>query len=305
MKRVVCALFLSVAFASAQPHNAAPIDPRHHFDSRCPKAVTLDPSDKQRDPTSSSNYLWNPMPATATVEDCARACCGDWSCEAFAFYGAKKLPPAPPAPASSSLTGSWINHDSLRGDSHITLKQTGKRIEATSLQPRLSEWRVASGTVNAPDTGGYLYFSGTTDNEHYAAYGQQPNNRTFTLSADHSTMHLERLSFDPVGFTQNFTRATASFGPGGNCTSAALSCCVFKDDLDLLVSNPPDSGVVTGRRAKLPSRPPPYPNSTAVTSVVLHPKMEIGINGDEFVSTCNRIVQHLHAAIRASPLEKA
>ena len=58
-----------------------------------------------------------------------------------------------------------------------------------------------------------------------------------------------------------------------------------KDDLDQLVPNPSNSGVVTGRRAKLPARPPPYPNSTAVKAVVLHPKMEIGINGDEFPIT--------------------
>ncbi len=271
------------SLARAQPHNADPIDPRHHLDARCPRAVTLDPSDKQRDPASSSSYLWSPLPASATVEDCAKACCGDWSCEAFAFYKAQNATPAlTPTPAGGSLTGDWIDHDSLRGVSHITLKQSGRHLTAISLQPRASMWGAAAGFVNVAGTGGYLYF-GAMEGHHDVAHVQ--NNRTFTLSADHNTIFLERLSFDPVGFTQNFTRSAQPFGPGGNCTSATMGCCVFKDDLDALVANPPGSGVLTGRRAKLPARPPPYPNSTVVKAVVLHPKMEIGINGDEFPIT--------------------
>jgi hypothetical protein len=281
MARMVGLLMLS-AVASSQPHNANPVDPRHHFDQRCPKGATLDPASKQRDPASSSSYLWNSMPASATVDDCIKACCGDWSCEAFAFYGPKKTPAPPPPPADSSLTGDWIDHDSERGDSHITMKQTGLRLEATSLQPHASFWHTASGVVNAAGMGGYLFFGGGSNAENPES--SNVNNRSFTLSADHSEMYLERLSFDPVGFTQNFTRAAKPFGPGGNCTSTT-SCCVFKDDLDQLVPNPSNSGVVTGRRAKLPARPPPYPNSTAVKAVVLHPKMEIGINGDEFPIT--------------------
>jgi len=279
MSRMLGVLTLTVVVANAQPHNANPVDPRHHFDARCPTAVTLDPSDKQRDPASRSSYLWNPLPASATVEDCAKACCGDWSCEAFAFYKAQNATPTPtPAPTAGSLTGDWINHDSLRGLSRITLTQNGRHLTATSLQPRASMWSTASGAVNAAGTGGYLDFGAAATSE---------NNRTFTLSADHNTMSLERLSFDPVGFTQNFTRAAHPFGPGGNCTRD-VGCCVFKDDLDQLVANSPSSGVVTGRRAKLPSRPPPYPNSTAVKTVVLHQKMEIGINGDEFPITWDK-----------------
>jgi len=79
---------LLAAASVAQPHNALPIDPRHHRDARCPKAIQLD-GDKQRDPASKSSYLWTPgLPSAAA---CAYACCGDWSCEAFAFI----------APASS------------------------------------------------------------------------------------------------------------------------------------------------------------------------------------------------------------
>ena len=264
--------------ALGQPSHANPIDPRHHFDERCPKAVTLDAKGTQRDPSSTSSYLWTPMAASGTVEECARLCCGDWSCEAFAFVK-PKAGPAPAPPADGSLTGDWLNHDSLRGVSQITMRQEGTQLTATSLQPHVSFWAGASGSIDGKR--GFLTFGDS-------AFGNSEdskvnNNRSFTVSADNSELYLERLSFDPPNFTQNFTRATAPFGPGGNCTGST-PCCVFKDDIDKVVKSA-DSGVTTGRRAKLPARPPPYPNSTKVLGAVLHPKMEIGINGDEFPIT--------------------
>eukprot|EP01045_Picozoa_sp_COSAG04_P016403 COSAG04_NODE_1367_length_7063_cov_6.876508_4_plen_417_part_00 len=248
--------------ALGQPSHANPIDPRHHFDERCPKAVTLDAKGTQRDPSSTSSYLWTPMSSSATVEECARLCCGDWSCEAFAFVK-PTAGPAPAPPADGSLTGDWLNHDSLRGVSQITMKQEGTQLTATSLQPHVSFWAGASGSIDGKR--GFLTFGNSEDSK-------VNNNRSFTVSADNSELYLERLSFDPPGFTQNFTRATAPFGPGGNCTGST-PCCVFKDDIDKVVKSA-DSGVTTGRRAKLPARPPPYPNSTKVLGAVLHPKME-------------------------------
>ena len=257
--------------ASAQPEGALPIDPRHHFDKRCPPAITLDPATHQRDPASTSSYLWTVFPNTASVSDCARACCGDWSCESFAFVQASKSPPAPPP--AKGLSGDWINHDSLRGLSDITMTQaSGGQLSATSLQPRNSRWTTAVGRVDASGTSGFLAF----DSSHF-------NNRSFKVSADGQMMHLERLSMDPVGFTQNFSRATVPFGPGGNCTGDK-PCCIFKDDIDKLV--PGTGGTSTGVRAKLPAVPAPYPNSSLVKSAVLDPKIEIGINGDEFPITC-------------------
>ena len=258
------ALLLS-ALAAAQPHHANPDDPRHHFDTRCPPGVTMDPAGRQRDPASSSSYLWTPLPKAATVTDCVALCCHDWSCEAFAFVEPRKEPAPAPGPGAATLTGDWVNHDSLRGESHITMTQSaGGRLSAKSLDVQRSAWSVAVGAVATGGTSGYLFF------------GSPTNNRTFTVSADKNELFLDRLSFDPPGFTQNFTRARAGgWGPGGNCTSDA-PCCIFKDDLDAIVANPAGSGVSTGRRAKLPARPPPYPNSTAVKSAVLHPKMEVG-----------------------------
>ena len=247
------ALLVAVDYASAQPHGALPVDPRHHFDKRCPPAVTLDPGSKQRDPTSSSSYLWTPMPHTATVSDCARACCGDWSCESFAFV--KPIVP-PPLPSTQSLSGDWVDHDSLRGDSDISILQSGTQLSATSLQPRRSFWAKATGQINPSGTSGFIFFTGSQQQ-------QVPNNRSFRVSADGKTMFLERLAFDPVGFTQNFTRAAQPFGPGGNCTGRA-PCCIFKDDIDPLVEG--KAGVTTAVRAKLPAVAAPYPNSTLVTS---------------------------------------
>lgn len=74
-----------IAPCVGQPHNALPFDPRHHFDKRCPAGVTLDAVGMVRDPNSGSSYLSAVLPEGSKVADCAKACCGDWSCEAFIF----------------------------------------------------------------------------------------------------------------------------------------------------------------------------------------------------------------------------
>ena len=61
---------------------------RHNFDARCPSAVTLDPPGKRRDPTSTSKYLTVQLPPDSTIEDCIDACCRDWSCITFEWFGA-------------------------------------------------------------------------------------------------------------------------------------------------------------------------------------------------------------------------
>eukprot|EP01065_Artemidia_motanka_P051688 TRINITY_DN9157_c0_g1_i2.p1 TRINITY_DN9157_c0_g1~~TRINITY_DN9157_c0_g1_i2.p1 ORF type:complete len:274 (+),score=63.33 TRINITY_DN9157_c0_g1_i2:45-824(+) len=146
--------------ASAQPFNALPFDPRHQFDKRCPPAVAYDPPAVQRDPTSTSSYLWTSMAANATAADCAELCCHDWSCEAFAFFAT---------------------------------------------------------------------------------------------------------------------------GHSGGCTHKDVPCCIFKDDIDALVTGA--AGVTTGTRGLLPAKPAPVPNSTAIGWATLHDKLYLGINGDEFPIT--------------------
>jgi hypothetical protein len=82
----------------SQPSNALPFDPRHQFDKRCPVAVALDNSTVQRDPASTSSYLWTPLKQEDTVATCAELCCRDWSCEAFAFIADAPSPPTPAPP---------------------------------------------------------------------------------------------------------------------------------------------------------------------------------------------------------------
>ena len=59
-------------------------------------------------------------------------------------------------------------------------------------------------------------------------------------------------------------------------------CCVFKDDLDALVKANASSGVVTGKRAHLAAKQPPYPASKL--SATVHKELTV-INGDEFPIT--------------------
>ena len=94
--------YACLAVATAQPSNALPVDPRHHFDKRCPKHIKFDPPSTQRDWNSTSSYMATPLASDATAEDCAALCCHDWSCEAFAFVGAKANTKQPLAPTSAS-----------------------------------------------------------------------------------------------------------------------------------------------------------------------------------------------------------
>ena len=106
---------------------SAVLGQRYNFDARCPAAVALDPPGQQRDPTSSSSYMFKTLAvyaagfkpaipclrvirsrfrihhckqANATVTDCVHACCHDWSCVSFAFY------PSAAAGRPSECTGS-------------------------------------------------------------------------------------------------------------------------------------------------------------------------------------------------------
>lgn len=48
-------------------------------------AAVLDDETMIQDPASTSPYAWITMAAASTPRDCARLCCGDWSCVGFAF----------------------------------------------------------------------------------------------------------------------------------------------------------------------------------------------------------------------------
>jgi hypothetical protein len=108
--------------------------------------------------------------------------------------------------AAVSLSGRWMNHDSMRGLSRVTLAESmgdeeSFRLVATAEQPKLAYWHGAAGEVDSLLTAGFLAFDG----------GRNDNNRTFTVSADKNTMFLGRRQGgeDPPGFTQNFTRGWA------------------------------------------------------------------------------------------------
>lgn len=127
----------------------------------------------------------------------------------------------------------------------------------------------------------------------FAFDGNPGNNRTFLISADNNTLHLARVAFDPPGFTQNFTRSPTPFGPVNGCSDDS-PCCIFKDDIDPLISSLKD-GTVTGVRAKLRAVSSPYPNSTEA-KVALDPHFQIGINGDEFPITLGADGSHYTGA---------
>lgn len=165
-------------------------DPRHNFDPRCPPAVTLDPPETAR-VCSHCGYFATMLAATATPNDCSIACCGDWSCLSFIFT------PAGNAPSARSLEGSWVNHDSLRGSSGVSITQTeagiGAHISARSLDPSRAFWTTAQGTW-VTLTSLFLCFDCTP--------GHTNNNRTGTISADFQSISFDRLPFDPLNFTQ-------------------------------------------------------------------------------------------------------
>jgi hypothetical protein len=160
-------------------------EPRDFFDPRCPPAALVDPPGFTR---SCERCVYNviALPNNATVGDCAAACCGDWSCLSFLYS-----PPAPPN--NVSLNGSWVNHDSLRGESGVTIVQTGAVLSALSADPSIAFWSTASGVVTSPRTLWLCFDCGG---------GDAKNNRTGMLSADNSTIAFERLPFDPANFTE-------------------------------------------------------------------------------------------------------
>ena len=170
-------LAITVRASTAQPHVALPVDPRHHFDKRCPPAVSMDPTDLMRDPVSSSQYLDLPMQANVTAEDCARVCCGDWSCETFTFRQV--------AAVTGELSGSWYNHDSSSGVSRLAITQSGRHLLVQSLDLRYN-W---IGQVT--DQKGYLCFDGDV-----------LRNRTFNTSSDGNTLFMSHLKGDPKGYSQ-------------------------------------------------------------------------------------------------------
>ena len=246
--------------AAAAPPTAAE-DPRYQRDARCPPAVTLDAPGSLRQ-CRSCGYLTVSLPATATAADCAYACCGDWSCQTFTFTP----PSASPAPAnaSSPLTGAWANHDSLRGVSGVSLvENTDGSITGQSLDPAVAFWSTCAGRRVGP-AGLFLVFD-----------GHASNNRSGVISPDGTEIFLERLSFDPPGFTQNFTRSS---GP-------ANATCVFQDDIPPLQPAPAGSEAVSGLRAFLPGQAPPFAASTFFASATLNSTVLIGADGDEFPAT--------------------
>ena len=121
-------------------------------------------------------------------------------------------PPVPASPRLGSkellnLSGTWLNHDSVRGVSTVVLAEGAAAgllppgsahhsLSAQSMQPRQAHWTTAIGVVDGAMTHGYLAF----DN-------RSSNNRTFSVSADKNTIFLStRPGVDPPSFSQNFTR---------------------------------------------------------------------------------------------------
>ena len=92
------------------------------------------------------------------------------------------------------------------------------------------------------------------------AFDNARNNRTLQISADGNTIAFARLSFDPPGFTQNFTRSSTPFPepPAGSCASSS-ACCIFKDDIDALVAG---VRARAGRRRPCPIPTVPLRSST-------------------------------------------
>ena len=232
-------------------------DPRHDFDPRCPPAALYDPPNTARE-CRSCTYLTVPLPSNATAADCARACCGDWSCLSFRFT---------PATAGGGLSGLWRNADSVRGITNLTLQQGGSALVAASADPAHSGWSRATGAMTSSRTL-FLCFD--------CADGDAKNNRTGTLSADNSTITLARLSFDPPGFTQVFS--LLALGPAG-------PACDFLDDVPPARPAPGDTRA-TGVRAVLPPLvPPPYNASTLVRGARVNASVVVGLDGDEFPTT--------------------
>ena len=232
---------------------AATADPRHFRDPRCPLAATSDPIGSVRY-ARSRVYLTFPLNfSNSTLSECAYACCGDWSCIAYAIEDA----------ATGPLSGTWTNSDSVRGESLLTLAETGTVLTATSLDPAKAFWHTAAGRVAADGRTLFLVFD------------QNPlNNRSGNISADGSVISLSRVHFDPANFTQVFTLV--------NRTNSTTPSCTFMDERAPLEPRPAGSTMQTGSRAVLsPPFPPPYPPSTFISAEVDSDAL-YGVDGDEF-----------------------
>ena len=242
-------------FAAACATAAA--DPRYQRDPRCPPAAAADPPTQLRFAATRVFYS-TPLPANATLADCGYACCGDWSCVAFALEAAG---------AEGPLAGLWTNHDSLRNESQLTLEQRGVALHATSLDPAKAGWTAADGLLAADGQTLFLSFDGSAR-----------NNRSGSVSGGGSVITLERLPFDPPGFTQVFTLVSRA-----NATSAPL--CHFMDEVPPLQARSPASALASGVRAALPPAfPPPFPQSTFMAATVNSTAL-LGLMGDEFPTT--------------------
>lgn len=234
-------------------------DPRYTFDPRCPPAVSFDNPKTTTRVCRHCTYKRFVMNTSSVVADCAVACCGDWSCLSFAFTA----PVAPPTFAA--LTGAYVNHDSLRGDSGVIVFQDGVALKAVSLDPAKAFWTTAIG-VRVNDSSLYFVFDENAR-----------NNRTgvVSVSADGQVLIvLERLPFDPANFTQVF----ASNG-------SDPATCAFMDDVPPPVAAPQGNFITTGVRAFLSPSAPPFENSTAIESASVNPTVFMGVDGDEFPTT--------------------
>ena len=247
---------LVAAAAAAATLRTRSADPRHDFDPRCPPAALFDAPNTARE-CRTCTYLRVPLPSNATAADCARACCGDWSCLSFRFT---------PATPGGGLSGLWRNADSLHGITNLTLQQRGSALVAASADIARATWSRATGVMTSSST---LLLC-------FDCEGGYGKNRTGVLSADGATITLARLSSDPPGFTLVFSLLAA--GPVGP------SC----DFLDSVPPARPASGDAraTGTRAALPPpAPPPYGASTRVRGARVNASAVFGINGDEFPTT--------------------
>ena len=198
------------------------------------------------------------MPAHSSHD--SRACL---SGRAFQFR-APSPPQPPPSGPSAPLNGSYINRDSLRGDSGVTITEDASgALVALSADPRSAFWTRADGRrVDATNV--FLCFD--------CGGGSDANNRTGVISPDGMNISLSRLPFDPQGWTQVFARQLG----GGNAS------CVFQDDIPPPQPAPPGSTAVSGLRAFLPGQTPPFPVSTFFASVALNSSAIYAADGDEF-----------------------
>jgi len=176
----------------SQPKDANPIDPRHHFDNRCPAAAKIDPEGQERDPTSSSSYLSMQLSQGASIHDCAVACCHDWSCEAFAFY--KSLPKA-----QSNCTESkpcCIFKDDI--DALVTATsgaQTGVRQKLPAVAPPYPRSTKILNTVVDPHL-----IIGINGDEFPITWGQDGNQYTGAGDNHQMSPNGTRLPSSPLSF---------------------------------------------------------------------------------------------------------